>query len=102
MKKAFSLTSLILIAGLAGAQTSLPTGTAVKMKLETTLATFSSKAGDPLSARVTAPVVVDGKPVIPIGATVEGRVTNANEPRRIARKPTIAIFPENLILPNRD
>src|SRR3984893_18339610 len=100
MKKTFLLTSLILIASFAGAQTALPTGTAVKMKLETTLATFSSKAGDPFSARVTAPVVVDGKTVIPIGATVEGRVTKANEPRRIAGKPTIAIFPEHLILPN--
>src|ERR1700716_253850 len=102
MKKALSLTSLILIACFASAQTSLPTGTAVKMKLETTLATFSSKAGDPFSARVTAPVVVDGKTVIPIGATVEGRVTKANEPRRIAGKPTIAVFPENLVLPNGD
>ena len=102
MKKAFSLTSLILIASFAWAQTSLPPGTAVKMKLETTLATFSSKAGDPFSARVTAPVVVDGKTVIPIGATVEGRVTKANEPRRIAGKPTIAIFPEHLVLPNGD
>jgi hypothetical protein len=102
MKKTLSLTSLILIAGFAWAQTSLPTGTAVKMKLETTLATFSSKAGDSFSARVTEPVVVDGKTVIPIGATVEGRVTKTNEPRRIAGKPTIAISPENLVLPNGD
>jgi hypothetical protein len=102
MKKTLSLTSLILIAGFAWAQTALPTGTAVKMKLETTLATFSSKAGDPFSARVTEPVVVDGKTVIPIGSTVEGRVTKANEPRRIAGKPTIAIFPEKLVLPNGD
>jgi hypothetical protein len=40
--------------------------------------------------------------VIPIGTTVEGRVTKTNEPRRIAGKPTIAIFPENLVLPNGD
>ena len=72
MKKSLLLTSLILIASFAWAQTALPTGTAVKMKLETTLATFSSKAGDPFSARVTEPVVVDGKTVIPVGATVEG------------------------------
>ncbi len=102
MKKTFLLMSLILVASFAWAQTALPTGTAVKMKLETTLATFSSKAGDPFSARVTEPVVVDGKTVIPIGATVEGRVTKANEPRRIAGKPTIAISPENLVLPNGD
>ncbi len=102
MKKTPLLTSLILVASFACAQTALPTGTAVKMKLETTLATFSSKAGDPFSARVTEPVVIDGKTVIPIGTTVEGRVTKANEPRRIAGKPTIAIFPENLVLPNGD
>jgi hypothetical protein len=87
---------------LAVAQTSLPTGTAVKMKLDTTLATFSSKAGDSFSARVTEPVVMDGKTVIPVGATIEGRVTKSTEPRRIAGKPTIAIFPENLVLPNGD
>jgi hypothetical protein len=102
MKKTLSLTSLILLAGFACAQTALPNGTAVKMKLETTLATFSSKAGDPFSARVTEPVVIDGKTVIPIGATVDGRVTKSSEPRRIAGKPTIAIFPENLVLPNGD
>src|SRR5271169_4531924 len=100
MKRTLSLASLILIASFTWAQSALPTGTAVKMKLETTLATFSSKAGDPFSARVTEPVVIDGKTVIPIGTTVEGRVTKSNEPRRIAGKPTIAIFPENMVLPN--
>jgi hypothetical protein len=102
MKKTLSLASLTLIASFAWAQTALPPGTAVKMKLETTLATFSSKAGDPFSARVTEPVVMDGKTLIPIGATVEGRVTKTSEPRRIAGKPTIAIFPETLVLPNGD
>jgi len=101
MKKLLVLaTTLVLMAGLAWAQTSLPTGTAVKMKLDTTLTTFSSKAGDPFSARVTDPVVLDGKTVIPVGATVEGRVTKSSEPRRIAGKPTLAIFPEHLVLPN--
>lgn len=102
MKKLTTVASVLLLASFAVAQTSLPTGTAVKMKLDTTLATFSSKAGDPFSARVTEPVVLDGKTVIPIGATVEGRVTKSSEPRRIAGKPTIAIFPENLTLPNGD
>ena len=102
MKKTLSLASLVVLGSFAWAQTALPTGTAVKMKLETTLATFSSKGGDPFSARVTEPVVMDGKTVIPVGTTVEGRVTKTNEPRRIAGKPTIAIFPENLVLPNGD
>ena len=99
MKKIAGL-ALILVAGLASAQTSLPTGTALKMKLDNTLTTFSSKAGDPFQARVTEAVIVDGKTVIPIGSTVQGRVTKTSEPRRIAGKPTIAIFPEHLVLPN--
>lgn len=100
MKKALAL-SLLLLAALASAQT-LPTGTALKMKLENTLATFSTKGGDPFSARITEPVVLDGKTVVPIGTTVQGRVTKTSEPRRIAGKPTIAIFPETLVLPNGD
>jgi hypothetical protein len=100
MKKLAALATLLLLATAALAQTSLPTGTALKMKLETTLATFSSKAGDPFQARITEAVVLDGKTVIPVGATVQGRVTKTSEPRRIAGKPTIAIFPEHLVLPN--
>src|SRR5271169_1960792 len=102
MKKLAVLASVLLATALCLAQTSLPAGTAINMKLDTTLATFSSKAGDAFSARVTTPVVLDGKTVIPIGTTVEGRVTKSNQPRRIAGKPTIAIFPENMVLPNGD
>jgi hypothetical protein len=100
MKKLAVLTALLVLAAQAAGQTSLPTGTAVKMKLENTLSTFSTQAGDPFSARVTEAVVVDGKTVIPVGATVQGRVTKTSEPRRISGKPTIAIVPEHLILPN--
>jgi hypothetical protein len=102
MKKVIPLMLVLLLAVLSAGQTSLPTGTAVKMKLENTLTTFSTQAGDPFSARVTEAVVVDGKTVIPVGATVQGRVPKTSEPRRVAGKPTIAIFPEHLVLPNGD
>ena len=102
MKKIVVLFCAMLLAAVAVAQTnmSLPTGTAFKVKLENTLSTFSSKEGDSFSGRVTEAVVLDGKTVIPVGATVQGRVTKVNEPRRIAGKPTIGIFPETVILPN--
>src|SRR4029077_6269121 len=102
MKKLSVLLCSILLATAAVAQTniSLPTGTAFKVKLENTLSTFSSKEGDPFSGRVTEAVMIDGKTVIPVGATVQGRVTKVNEPRRVAGKPTIGIFPEAVILPN--
>jgi hypothetical protein len=69
------------------------------VRLDTTLATFSNKVGDPFHASITQPVVVNGQTVIPAGARVEGRVTKVSEPRRISGKPTIAILPEAVILP---
>src|ERR1700730_6896862 len=102
MKKSLMLLCAMLLATAAGAQTqlSLPAGTAFKVKLEKTLSTFSSKEGDPFSGRITEAVMLDGKTVIPVGATVQGRVPKINEPRRIAGKPTIGIFPEAVVLPN--
>ena len=102
MKRLTIIATLAFLACAALAQTSLPTGTALKMKLETTITTFSSHAGDPFQARVTEAVFVDGKTVIPIGTTVQGRVTKTTEPRRVAGKPTIALFPETLVMPNGD
>ena len=93
------LIGMMLLAAMATAQT-LPAGTALKVKLSNTLTTFSNKNGDPFSGRVTEAVVVNGKTVVPVGTTVEGRVTKVNEPRRIAGKPTLAIFPEAMVLPN--
>jgi len=102
MKKLAVLANVVLLAAVAVAQNnvSLPAGTSMKVKLETTLATFASKTGDPFSGRVTEAVQLDGKTVIPIGATVQGRVTQVSEPRRIAGKPTISIFPETLVMPD--
>lgn len=101
MKKVAMLGVLLFaVSGWAQSNLSLPAGTAVKMKLENTLATFSSKRGDPFSGRVTEAVLMDGKTVIPVGATVQGHVTKVNEPRRITGKPTIGILPESVVLPN--
>jgi hypothetical protein len=103
MKKTVTLAATILMAAAVWAQTgvSLPAGTSLQMKLETNLST-SSKTGEPFTARVVEPVMLDGKQVIPIGATVMGRVTKATAPRRIQGKPTIDIFPESLVMPNGD
>jgi hypothetical protein len=101
MKRFVALLCLLLASTIAAAENpSLPAGTVLKVKLEKTLSTFSSKGGDPFTGRVTEAVVLGGKTVIPTGATVEGRVTKVNKPRRIAGKPTIGLFPETLILPN--
>jgi len=100
MKK-WTLLPCILLASMLAAQTSppVPAGTALMVRLDTTLATFSNKPGDPFQGRIAQPVVINGQTVIPAGATVEGRVTKVAEPRRISGRPTIGILPEAVILP---
>src|SRR5271169_6598234 len=100
MKKWMLLPCLLFSAMLA-AQTSapVPAGTALMVRLDTTLATFSNKVGDPFQAKLTQAVVIDGNTLIPAGTIVEGRVTKVTEPRRISGKPTIGILPEAMILP---
>ncbi len=99
--KTWILLPCTLLATMLAAQTSspVPAGTALMVRLDTTLATFSNKAGDPFRGSITQPVVVNGQTLIPAGSTVEGRVTKVSEPRRISGKPTIGILPEAVILP---
>jgi hypothetical protein len=109
MKK-WMLLPCLMLATMLAAQTSspsapsspsaaVPAGTALMIRLETTLATFSNRPGDPFQGHLTQPVVVNGITVIPAGARVEGRVTKVSEPRRISGKPTIGILPEAVIMP---
>lgn len=99
--KSWMLVLCSLLATVLAAQTTtpVPAGTALMVRLDTTLATFSNKVGDPFRASITQPVVVNGQTLIPAGAIVEGRVTKVTEPRRISGRPTIAILPEAVILP---
>jgi hypothetical protein len=94
------LVSMMSLSAVAQTNRSLPAGTAMKIKLQTTLATFSSKQGDAFTGRVTEPVALDGKTIIPVGSTVQGTVGRVAEPRRVEGRPMIALFPHTVILPN--
>jgi len=102
MKRFLAPLLAVLLAATAWAEgnLSLPTGTSLKVKLENQLSTTTSKLGDPFSGRVMEAVQLDGKTVIPVGTTVQGRVTKVTDTRRLYGKPTIAIFPENIVLPD--
>src|SRR5579862_4420246 len=102
MLKCLPLSCLLLASvSTLTAQTSspVPAGTALMVRLDTTLATFSNRVGDPFQGKITQPIMVNGDTLIPAGATVEGRVTKISEPRRISGKPTIGLLPEAVILP---
>ncbi len=89
----------LLLASLLSAQTPVPAGTALMVRLDTTLATFSNRVGDPFQGRLSQAIVVNGNTLLPAGTTVEGRVTKVTEPRRINGKPTLGLLPEAVILP---
>ena len=97
----WTLLLCLLLATTLVAQTNspVPAGTALAVRLETTLATFSNRVGDPFRGSITQPIVVNGKTLIPAGAAIEGRITKISEPRRISGKPTIGILPEAVIMP---
>jgi hypothetical protein len=96
------LPGILVLAATAVAQMNpaVPTGTALMVRLDTTLATFSNKPGDPFQGKLSQPVMLGGRIMIPAGAIVEGRVTKVSEPRRISGKPSIGILPEAVIFPN--
>jgi hypothetical protein len=67
MKKFFAacvLAALFAGALLAQESLSLPSGTAVHMKLETPISTQTNKVGDTFASRVTEPVMLNGKTVM--------------------------------------
>ncbi len=101
MKK-WTLLPCLLLGSLLAAQTNsaVPAGTTLMVRLDTTLATFSNKPGDPFQGKLSQAIVVNGQTLIPAGATVEGRVTKVSEPRRISGRPTIGILPEAVVMPN--
>ena len=50
----------------------VPAGTALMVRLDTTLATFSNRVGDQFQGSLTQPVVLNGQTMIPAGATASG------------------------------
>jgi len=80
----------------------LPVGTTVKMKLETAISTRTNKSGDRFSGRVTEGVRLNGRTIIPVGASLEGRIARAHDSRRIRGTPIIDLRPDTIIMPSGD
>jgi hypothetical protein len=53
----------------------VPAGTVLNVRLETTVASNANRVGDPVQATLIEPVVVDDRDVVPVGALVKGVVS---------------------------
>jgi hypothetical protein len=70
----------VAIASILKSHITVPSGTALAMRLQTTISTKTANVGDRFQATVTAPVRVNGRVAIPTGAEVSGHVVVAEQP----------------------
>jgi hypothetical protein len=61
----------------------VPAGTTLHTRLLQTLSTKLNFQGDSFVATVSEPLVIEGRHIIPVGSTVEGRITWLRRPGRI-------------------
>jgi len=81
-------------------QNEVPTGTIIHTRIRETLSTASTQVGSPFTAEVTAPMERDGRVIIPVGSTIDGRVTVVRGGKRLSGAAAIHLFPESVTLPD--
>lgn len=69
----------------------VPEGTAIHVVLDQAIATNQGRAGDEFEASTSAPVVIDGKTVIPKGARVRGRVVESHASGRLTDRARLSL-----------
>jgi hypothetical protein len=77
----------------------IPAGSLLHVRLNTTLTSKTSKAGDPFTGMVTQPIVVDGKEMIAAGSTVEGHVAFVKPSGRIKGVAQMRLVLDDIITP---
>jgi hypothetical protein len=91
----------VLSVSLARAETfAVPAGTTLHCRLLQTLSTKLNFQGDSFVATVSEPLVIDGKHVIPVGSTVEGRIAWLARPGRIKGAGEMRLDAEKINFPD--
>jgi hypothetical protein len=78
----------------------IPDGTRIQARLETTLNSRTNRQGDRFTAKVVEAIIVSGKEVIPAGTTLEGRVAELKTAGRVKGRAEMNLSYERLIFPN--
>ncbi len=78
----------------------LPEGTILKVLLDQQLSTGTTQPGALFTGRMLENITKDGHVVIPMGATVQGRVLSVSEGRRFHGAASIRLRPDEIDLPN--
>ena len=68
----------------------IPSGTPLRLRLTSAIASDTSRVEDAVSAEVIQAVTVDGRDVVPAGAIVGGQVTGADDSGRVKGRAQVA------------
>ncbi|GEM_PF-916815 len=78
----------------------LPANEYIRLRMNSTISSSTSRPGDRFTATVITPVYAEGIEVVPAGATVQGRVASLSAARSRGRSGQIALAFDTLILPD--
>lgn len=78
----------------------IPAGSTLRVRLTTTLSTRTNQNGDPWTGSVTEPIISTGQEVVPVGSTVEGRVSFVKPPGRAKGVAQMRLVPEKITTPD--
>ena len=78
----------------------IPSGTTLHCRLTQTLSTKLNFQGDRFTATISEPLVIDGRDVIPVGTTIDGRIAWMARPGRIKGVGEMRLAAERLTLPD--
>lgn len=78
----------------------LPAGTKVPLVLKQALSTKNARAGDPVYAQTTFPVVLNDRIVIPPGTYVQGKISRVQRAGRIKGRAEVLMHFTSLIFPS--
>ena len=75
----------------AARESTVPAGTAFRVRLETPVGSDSSRVEAPVHARLVNPIVIGGRTVVPAGSPVTGLVTQATRSGKVKGRARLGI-----------
>ncbi len=85
---------------LKGYVSKIPSGTKLRIILETQIDEIYSMVDDEIIGRISEDVAVDGEVVVPAGSTVTGKISEINPAKRLHKAGTVRIEFKNLTVPD--
>jgi hypothetical protein len=80
----------------------VPAGTEIQVRLDQSIGSDRNTSGDPFTATIAQPILIDGKTVIPMGAPVKGRVTYVRESGRLTGVARVRLMLESVAVDGQE